>query len=251
MRYYIGKNGQQLGPFDAQQVREQLAAGAVSPQDLVWREGMAAWAPLQTEFPSSDAPPAPPPVPSPFAHTAGNTGAHPGNPFVSDVTRETVAEEPQLAGRGTRLGAVLLDGLVNLLAVGPGLAWFFTGMVALSNSGASMPEEPDLAFFTEHFAGPLLAMLVPLLIVLVLQVWLLSTRGQTLGKVWLKIRIVRTDGTAPGFVHAVLLRSFVMQLIGAIPLVGGIVSLVNPLMIFREDRRCLHDLIADTAVIDA
>ncbi len=254
MRYFIGKNGQQLGPFDAQQVRDQLASGAVSPEDLVWREGMAAWVPLRSEFPPAGAPqpplfgavpPPPPPDYSPEAATRS------GNPFVSAVTREPAPEEPQLASRWLRLGAALLDGLVSMLLAGPGLAWFFFGMMNAQQAGTPLPEDPGPEFFIQNFAMPMLAMLVPLLALLVVQVWLLTTRGQTLGKLWLKIRIVRTDGSAPGFVHAVLLRSVVMQFIVAIPIVGHVVSLVDPLMIFREDRRCLHDLIADTAVIEA
>ena len=58
MRYFIAKNGVQLGPFEAREVQEQLASGAVSLEDLVWRDGMAAWAPLRTEF----SPTTPPPI---------------------------------------------------------------------------------------------------------------------------------------------------------------------------------------------
>jgi hypothetical protein len=36
---------------------------------------------------------------------------------------------------------------------------------------------------------------------------------------------------------------------GAIPFVGNFVGLVDALMIFGEDHRCLHDRIAGTRVI--
>ena len=36
-----------------------------------------------------------------------------------------------------------------------------------------------------------------------------------------------------------------------VPFVGGLVSLVDALLIFRDDRRCLHDEIADTIVVTA
>jgi uncharacterized RDD family membrane protein YckC len=85
----------------------------------------------------------------------------------------------------------------------------------------------------------------------IFQTYLLSTRGQTLGKRWMGIKIVKLDGTAPGFVHAVLLRIFVNALIGSIPKAGGVYSLVDVLMIFRQDRRCAHDLIASTRVVKA
>ena len=88
---------------------------------------------------------------------------------------------------------------------------------------------------------------------LILYQWyLLSTQGQTIGKQLMKIRIVRFEdnGTA-GFVKAVLLRGFVNGLIGAIPLLGFIYSLVDICFIFREDRRCIHDMIGGTHVIQA
>jgi uncharacterized RDD family membrane protein YckC len=239
MRYYIGKNGQQLGPFDGQQIRDQLNTGALSHDDLCWREGMAAWVPLRGEFPPGapgEEPPAVPVFP----------GAAPANPFLSAVTREAPSAEPQLADRGKRLAAVILDTLLALLVAAPGLALLFAG--AASSGG--LDEAVENETFPFEFGAPLLLMLVPLLGFLIYQIYLLTTRGQTLGKRLLKIRIVRTDGSKPGFVHAVLLRSVVMQFIGAIPFVGGIVSFVDPLLIFREDRRCLHDMIADTTVID-
>jgi len=53
------------------------------------------------------------------------------------------------------------------------------------------------------------------------------------------------------FVHGVLLRQWVMGLLNAIPFIGNIIALVDPLMIFGDERRCLHDHIAGTKVIVA
>ena len=47
------------------------------------------------------------------------------------------------------------------------------------------------------------------------------------------------------------MRGFLPGLIGAIPLVGTVFSLVNICFIFREDRRCIHDLMAGTHVVEA
>ena len=68
------------------------------------------------------------------------------------------------------------------------------------------------------------------------------------GKKILGIRIVQLNGSEAGFVHAVLLRAMVMGFINALV---GVTSLIDPLCIFREDRRCLHDMIAGTIVIEA
>ncbi len=243
MRYFIGKDGKQLGPFDAQQVREQLNAGLIGYDDLVWHEGLAAWAPVRTEFPPLDIPPAPAPggafaAPSPYS---------PPNPFVTAAGATRADEQLVLAGRGRRLGAVLLDGLLFFFVCLPGFAWLISSFGGLQHD--SMDHASPVETLT-RLAAPLLLVLVPLLVLLVYQTWLLSARGQTIGKRLLGIRIVRMNGENPGFMHAVMLRSFVMQLLGAIPFVGPIISIVDPLLIFRADRRCLHDLLADTQVVE-
>ncbi len=89
MRYFIGKDGRQLGPFDARQVGEQLAAGAFSPDDLVWREGMAGWAPLRTEFAST--PPASIASPGGHPEPAPPPSLYPGNAYNAPSSAPTKA----------------------------------------------------------------------------------------------------------------------------------------------------------------
>jgi hypothetical protein len=43
--YYVGKNGQQTGPFTLDQVKAKYATGEILPTDLVWKEGTADWKP--------------------------------------------------------------------------------------------------------------------------------------------------------------------------------------------------------------
>ena len=45
------------------------------------------------------------------------------------------------------------------------------------------------------------------------------------------------------------LRYLPLQAVGQIPILGVVVGLLNPLLIFRADRRCLHDHIAGTKVV--
>lgn len=144
----------------------------------------------------------------------------------------------RLAERGTRLVAVLLDGVLILPAV------IIGGLGAFLGRGPN--GEPGTGF---GIAMGLVGLWV--IAVVVYQIYLLSTKGQTVGKRWMKVKIVKLDGSAPGFVHAVLLRLFVNGLIGAVPYLGAIYSLVDILFVFREDRRCIHDLIASTRVVVA
>ena len=89
-----------------------------------------------------------------------------------------------------------------------------------------------------------------LALLLGIQLYLLVTRGQTMGKKFLGIRIVTFEDEAnPGFVKVFLLRMLVNGLIGAVPVVGLGYSLVDILFIFRDDKRCIHDLIAGTKVV--
>src|SRR3977135_690752 len=48
MQIYVGKNGQQLGPFSIEEVNRKLADGSFAASDLAWYEGAAGWAPLSS-----------------------------------------------------------------------------------------------------------------------------------------------------------------------------------------------------------
>src|SRR2546423_13988960 len=46
MQIYVGKNGQQLGPFSLEEINRKLADRTFAGTDLAWYEGAAGWAPL-------------------------------------------------------------------------------------------------------------------------------------------------------------------------------------------------------------
>ena len=45
--WYFAKHGQQQGPVELEALKAQLQNGALSPGDLVWREGMPEWTPAR------------------------------------------------------------------------------------------------------------------------------------------------------------------------------------------------------------
>jgi len=102
---------------------------------------------------------------------------------------------------------------------------------------------------TEH--GDLLPLLalIPVVLLMIVQWVMIAKSGQSIGKRVVKTRIVRLDGSSPGFAYGVLLRSWVPTLLQVIPLVGGFVGLADALFVFRADRRTIHDHIAGTRVI--
>ncbi len=78
------------------------------------------------------------------------------------------------------------------------------------------------------------------------QVYLLSTFGQTIGKKVMNIKIVKIDTDENGgLVTNVLIRGVLNGIIG----LTLIYVIVDILFIFRDDRRCIHDLIAGTRVV--
>lgn len=220
MQIFIAKNGEKTGPFSEAQVREMLAAGSASATDLAWHEGMADWKPLGQVLPAQPGPVAP---------------AGPVSPVAPATVAGRPVLDPNLAGRGARLGAFLIDLLFFALCVGPGAA-----MAGLSDQGD-----------TVYSIGVVLCV-VGFLIAVVVQIMLLTKRGQTVGKKLVGVKIVKyDDGSAPGFVHACLLRAIVPGIIGNVPIVGPLFSLTDICCIFTYERRCLHDLIAKTKVVNA
>jgi hypothetical protein len=57
MSIYVQHDGKQLGPFTEDEIKAQLASGAISPQDHVWWEGQKDWVVLsQTPYGGSITP---------------------------------------------------------------------------------------------------------------------------------------------------------------------------------------------------
>lgn len=151
----------------------------------------------------------------------------PPPPLAEAIPVEPPQPVVEWATRGQRLLARIIDTVI-LLAVVFGTRYLIVPLV------------PESGFFV-LFGG--------LFLVVMIQVAMLTTRGQHVGKWVLGLVIVRADGSQAGFVHGFLLRDGVTMLIGLIPLVGGPYKLANDLFIFSADQRCLHDRIAGTRVI--
>jgi uncharacterized RDD family membrane protein YckC len=166
------------------------------------------------------------------------------NPYAAPVAR--VAQPVEYtdgfnkSSRGARLGAYLLDGLIGVVCAIP----LYVDIIRSASVGQSRS-------FTEMLGFGSLVSLVALLALLTYNLVLLHRNGQTLAKKWVGIRIVRKDGSRAGLGRIVGLRYIVPGAISAIPFVGGVFGLLDPLFIFGEEKRCLHDMLADTIVVDA
>jgi uncharacterized RDD family membrane protein YckC len=144
----------------------------------------------------------------------------------------------ELADRGTRLVAVIVDGLmIGGLAIVAAIV-----IPILAPSGGGEPNPVVLGAVMLLVFGGMLALLIVNLL------WL-HRYGQTIAKRMFNIKVVRSDGGHCALGRIILARWLPITVLGMIPLLGYAVSLADALFIFRDDRRCLHDLIADTIVV--
>jgi hypothetical protein len=50
-QYQVSRAGKNLGAYELAAVRQMVLSGILSPSDLVWTQGMAAWQPISTVLP--------------------------------------------------------------------------------------------------------------------------------------------------------------------------------------------------------
>ena len=161
---------------------------------------------------------------------------------MEEDTPETFVEyEPnQLASRGKRLAAAVVDIFI-----------FFPLVVLVARPfgliNISDPEKMQ-AFNLEQ---SIKLFIIGQVLFLLVQGYLLHTQGQTIGKKLLKIKIVSLDDKLLGIGQLYFVRYLTFSLIAQIPIIGALIGIVNVLFIFGQDKRCLHDRIAGTKVIEA
>lgn len=163
------------------------------------------------------------------------------NPYeapAAPVIDQAADAHGELADRMQRFLAVLVNALIGI-PLGIGIAW------ALGIYGYMFQRPPVAPPMGLVYLSSALGFLV----FVVLHGYLLMKHGQTIGKRLIGTRIVGLDGKILPFGRLIGLRYLPIQVMVAIPLVGSIIGLVDALFIFRDDRRCLHDLIAGTRVV--
>lgn len=169
------------------------------------------------------------------------------NPYAAPVAHVSERVDPGLtkAGRAQRLLAVIIDSMIIgvpaiFMAIAlPAYQAYVqrAGGQPASDSGALIVAMMLFGVFVVGYVA--------------YQLYWIWKNGQTLGKKLIKIKIVRVDGSRASFPRIVFVRAMVPALVGAIPLVGMLFSLTDVLFIFGESRRCVHDYMADTIVINA
>jgi uncharacterized RDD family membrane protein YckC len=81
-----------------------------------------------------------------------------------------------------------------------------------------------------------------------INLWTVARFRASIGKLALRIRMVRADGSEAELWRLILLRGAPQWVVSAIPIVN-MLNLVDVLFIFGSARRCAHDYIAGTIVV--
>jgi uncharacterized RDD family membrane protein YckC len=150
-----------------------------------------------------------------------------------------------LAGRGMRLLAAIIDGIISMIFVYVPL--LISGDIQRAVAAAAAnPDDPTILFSAFFGLGGMLA-LIGFLVWCAITFVLVQRNGQTIAKKLLNIKVVRSDGSKASVARIFWLRNVVNGLLGIIPLY----TLIDHLFIFGDRRQCLHDKIADTIVVNA
>jgi len=156
---------------------------------------------------------------------------------VQDVAGSDSSEP---AGRGTRLVAFILDGLIASVLIYVPLG------IGVAMNGHPMIVNAHFNFAAIVGRGSWLPLLG-----LVAWAWMtivfVARNGQSIAKKMMGIKVVRSDGSKASLGRIFWLRNVVNGVLGFVPLYG----IVDLLLIFGEARQCVHDKIADTIVIKA
>ncbi|MBP7243487.1 RDD family protein [Amaricoccus sp.] len=245
MQWFYLDRGARVGPIDDAELERLIAAQTISGETLVWHEGLSDW----QSYASLGAAPATgdvgscsqcgrPFLPSEMVQFGPRWVCADCKPSFLQRVREgaTIAGQKNFGGFWVRAAARLIDGLlmfaVNMLLSMPVI---FSSM-NLKNLGPQ--ETPPPQFFVVTCLSYLLMFAVQAFY----EIYFIVRKGATPGKMVLKLRVERADGSrltvgrATGRYFATMLNGFTLG-------IGYIVAA------FDVEKRALHDHICDTRVI--
>ncbi len=256
MQIYLARNNEQAGPYTLEQVNAMLSNKQIVLTDLAWHEGMTNWLPLGQLTGGKMIY-----NPNQQKITLPTTPFKTTKPSIVDT--ETLVNGATLAPVGRRLGAAFIDYLLLNLAIGIG---FFSTMSLTSLNKLNTAFAAELAKLsksTQTESTQLLKSIMAnipettlaavgfaVITLTLIQIWLIASRGQTIGKILLKIKIVdETSGEKSTFLRSVMLRSVLVKYIGY-NIIGSLLFFVDLAFLFTKQNRTLHDRLAKTLVVN-
>ncbi|TNZ87271.1 RDD family protein [Vibrio parahaemolyticus] len=153
-----------------------------------------------------------------------------------ETNQEITIVDKKLASRMSRFWAAFIDALI---ALGSSLAILYA-----TDFGEKIMSS-EIVLPMEAF----LLMLYGWGVFLLCHGYLLYKNGQTFGKWVFDISIVKLDNSKIEFAPVLLKRYLPISLVTYLPVIGSFLPVLDALFIFRKDRRCIHDFIAGTKVV--
>lgn len=250
MKYHLARGEEQLGTFNDLDVSAGLREGRFKPTDLCWAEGMKDWETLKDHLQELN-----PEVVAP------SISEQPSITALRAEVRQDQVIRLEMASVAQRFAAKMIDFALIIVPLWVVLTMVFDQAFVeetqkLQNDPTAMVNAMQKRAEKLQASGGMKLPLASLVfdMALIVNVVLLTLRGQTIGKLCLGIQVVRfPEGTRAGFIKALLLRAILFTILVFISLIyfggmGWALLMADYLMIFRKDRRCLHDLVADTLV---
>ncbi|MCP5064035.1 MAG: RDD family protein [Ignavibacteriae bacterium] len=157
--------------------------------------------------------------------------------LLTEKANKYFTESNNLALRSQRFFAALIDILVTLVPIN--LILFFTFHI---NDIIIAQLE-----YGYYFAFGML--LIIQITFFMMNGWLLYKYGQTIGKAILKIKIIDQNKKLPDLMTSYVIRYLFISIMPLIPLFGILIMMIDFILIFQKDRKCIHDHLAGTTVI--
>ncbi len=222
MMYYYVINNDRLGPVEETELATLLQIGTISNRTLVWREGMASWAPLGFVLPGL----------VPGAAGFANQTPPPGP---QSAAAAPASAQPYV-GFWARVGASIIDGFLTsfVAQIAGGVIGFAIGM-SMASAGA---DEEEIVLVAQLF-GALLGCLIDWLYRAIMES---SSLQATLGKLAIGAKVVDASGNRISFGRATA-RHF-----GKI--ISALIFFIGFMMVGWDERKQgLHDKMAGTFVV--
>lgn len=195
--------------------------------------------PPGSQSPPGGPPPGGPPPPPPPGGSPYGGGPYAGDPYGGQYgAADPLAGMPPLANRGRRLVARIIDAILIGVPVSVIMTLIVGGVDYFSTSNVEAGKQSTVSGVT-------------MLAYLVYEGLMLSSRGQTVGKMAMKIRVGMLSNGAIPTGQAAWVRAAVYTLPEIVPCCGFIFWLVNVLWCTWDKpyQQCLHDKAAKTVVV--
>lgn len=257
--YYSDSDRNRHGPVRAEDLAELHGHGQLSPETLVWREGMESWRPWRemmgeivpgtgrpavaaATFATASADAAPDASANPYAIAEPVSPYAPPRAALAETDEVVLGGEVVYAGFWKRVAASMIDSFVVGM-VGGVLQVIL--MMVFFGIGAGLSGNPE-TMFESGGAIALLALvyLLPLAMqALYFAMFHASAKQATLGKMAVGIKVVDDNGGRISVARGI--GRFFAYLVSSLILGIGLLMAA-----FTDRKRALHDMMASTLVVD-